>query len=518
MTIRTRTDFVASADNLATQAGVDIFARGGNAVDAALAANAVLTVTAPHMCGLGGDLFALVADASGEIHALNASGICAGGIDAAGLRDRGLDAVPLRHDLAAVTVPGCVDGWIELHTRFGHLALPEILAPAIGYATDGFPASPLLVASLRLLDRRGAEALGELVAQATTPGAVVRRPGMARTLAAIACDGRAAFYTGEFGAGLRALDPTQFLAADLEALQAEWVEPLTTSSLGIEISTIGPNSQGYLIPAALDIAAALDLPRDPDDWRWAHLLIEACSAAAHDRVAVLHDRADGAALIERARSRYTSIDRARAAPWPVPVDDGDTTYLCTADRSLLVSLIQSNASGFGAWIVEPSTQINLHNRGLGFSLRPGHPAELSPGRRPPHTLSPTIVRRGGTNPVRAAVGTMGGDAQPQILSQLLWRLFVDGQTPGTVVDAPRWVLRGPQTGFDTWDPGSRPTVVIEEHAPSGWSTGLSAAGHRISTGPSWDSGFGHAHLVIDDGEVFAGAADRRARIGAAGGR
>lgn len=517
MTVRTRSDFVASADHLATQAGIDIFGRGGNAVDAALASSAVLAVTAPHMCGLGGDLFALV-ETGQEVVAVNASGTCASGLTAARLRERGLSSIPLRHDLAAVTIPGYVDGWIELHRRFGQLGRSEILEPAIGYATDGFPASPLLVASLRLLDRRGAVALAELANQATAPGALVRRPGMARTLTAIAREGRGGFYTGEFGAGLRALDPTQFLPADLEESQAMWVPPLTTAAAGMEISTIGPNSQGYLVPAALDIAATLDLPSDPDDWRWAHLLVEACSAAAHDRVAVLHDRADGAELLDRARARRALIDRERATRPRMRADDGDTTYLCAADRTLLVSLIQSNASGFGSWIVEPSTQINLHNRGLGFSLRPGHAAELAPGRRPAHTLSPIIVRRPGPAPVRAAIGTMGGDAQPQILTQLIWRLFIGGESPSSAVDAPRWVLRGPQTGFDTWDTDSTPELVVEERAPSTWFSGLAAAGHDIVSAPAWDGWFGHANLVIDDGAIFAGATDRRARIGAAGGR
>jgi gamma-glutamyltranspeptidase/glutathione hydrolase len=198
--------------------------------------------------------------------------------------------------------------------------------------------------------------------------------------------------------------------------------------------------------------------------------------------------------------------------------DGDTTYLCTADRSGMgVSLIQSNASGFGSWLVEPTTGINLHNRGMGFSLRDGHPAELAPGRRPPHTLAPALATDG--HELRALFGTMGGDGQPQILLQLATRLFHHRQSPAVAVHAGRWVLGGPRTGFDTWTAPEGPIVRVEGHAPDGWVGDLAAFGHRCVGEPPYDSGFGHAHVIARDAEGgWAGAADPRTRVGSVAGR
>jgi gamma-glutamyltranspeptidase/glutathione hydrolase len=181
-----------------------------------------------------------------------------------------------------------------------------------------------------------------------------------------------------------------------------------------------------------------------------------------------------------------------------------------------VSLIQSNASGFGSHLVEPNTGINLHNRGLGFNLVPGHPAEFGPRRRPPHTLSPALATRAGR--LAAVFGTMGGDAQPQILLQVLTRLFHHGQSPAAAINAGRWVLDGPVTGFDTWTGSGGPSVSVEAHAPDGWLPGLTARGHRTTSAASWDSGFGHAHaIVVEPTGMFAGAADPRTVIGSAAG-
>jgi gamma-glutamyltranspeptidase / glutathione hydrolase len=180
---------------------------------------------------------------------------------------------------------------------------------------------------------------------------------------------------------------------------------------------------------------------------------------------------------------------------------------------MAVSLIQSNASGFGSWLVEPSTGINLHNRGLGFSLEPGHPAELRPGRRPPHTLSPAIATQEGA--FRAVFGTMGGDAQPQILLQLAARLFHHGQRPAQAVEAARWALRGRHTGFDTWTSDDGPLLAVEGHAPDRWPDDLAGRGHAVRRAAAYDSEFGHAHVIMADGSGgFVGAADPRARVGA----
>lgn len=515
-TTRAPNHMVASADALATQAGLAILTAGGNAVDAAIATNAAMAVVAPHLCGMGGDLFALVHDGS-AVHALNASGRAGSGASAAAVRADGHSVMPFRHDVRTVTVPGCVDGWSELLDRFATLPLKTLLAPAISLAEGGFPASPLLVGSIARLDPQGRENLRELCNQAVRPGDRVCRPGVAAALRAIATGGREAFYEGEFGAGLQALGAGWFTAGDLARSQAEWVTPLSASAWGVELWTIPPNSQGYLTLGAAALASRLALPMDPNDEHTAHLLIEAAKVAGFDRPAVLHDGADGMVILRTIAARADLLNTERAADWPMPARQGDTTYLCTTDSDGMgVSLIQSNASGFGSWLVEPTTQINLHNRGLGFELEAGHPAELTPGARPPHTLSPALATRDAE--LAAVFGTMGGDAQPQILLQLAARLFHYEQSPAVAMHAGRWALSGPVTGFDTWTAPSGPIVEIEGHAPTEWVTALTARGHTVSVLPEYDSGFGHAQVIMRDANGFwAGASDPRARVGSVAG-
>lgn len=507
----------ATADGMATQAAMEVFALGGNAVDAAIAANAAIAVTAPNLCGLGGDLFALVRTADGEIVGVNASGRAGSGADAAAMRAEGLTSMPMRHDIRAATVPGCVDGWILLHERFGQLDLAAVLAPAIRLAASGFPASPLLVGSLGTLDAAAAARFSVLLDQATVPGAPVRRPGVALAIQAIVAGGRAGFYGGAFGEGLLALGDGLFTAADLDAVQANWVTPLTTSVYGVDISTIPPNSQGYLLLGAARLAEQIGVPADADSDGWAHILIEAAATAGFDRPDVLADDADGDALVAAIAGRADLVDPMRAGRRPLAASAGDTTYLCTADDSgMAVSLIQSNASGFGSWLVEPTTGINVHNRGLGFSLQAGHPAEYLPGRRPPHTLCPAMATRGGD--LAAVFGTMGGDAQPQILLQVAARLFAGRESVADAIAAPRWALSA-TTGFDTWTRRAAPNVSVEGQAPDAWRTGLAARGHSVVAAPEFDSGFGHAHaIVVEPSGTFAAAADPRARIGSAAGR
>jgi gamma-glutamyltranspeptidase / glutathione hydrolase len=505
---------VAAADQLATAAGLVVLARGGNAVDAAIATNAVMAVVGPHLCGLGGDLFALVHVPGEDPVALNSTGRAGSGASAEQLRSEGHRVMPFRGDVRTVTVPGCVDGWVALHERFGTVPLPELLAPAIGYARHGYPASPLQAASVQAWT----DAPAELVP--TRPGALVRRVGVATALEAVASGGREAFYGGAFGEGLLALGDGWFAPEDLASSQAEWVTPLQVDAWGARLWTMPPNSQGYLTLAAAWIAEGLGLPEDPDDPQWAHLLVEAAIQAGHDRPSVLHDRADGAALVSPAHlsPRRAAIDPQRATRVSVPSSDGDTTYLCTADRSgMSVSLIQSNASGFGSWVVEPSTGINLHNRGIGFSLEAGHPAELAPGRRPPHTLSPAMLTARDGSSI-GPVGTMGGDSQPQILLQLVARVLQLGERPGRAMSAPRWSLAGTDRGFDTWTCEEGPTVILEPDAMARWADGLAARGHRVVQRPWTDSGFGHAQLIVrtNDG-CWAGAADPRAIVGACAG-
>ncbi|MGH9270874.1 MAG: gamma-glutamyltransferase family protein [Ilumatobacteraceae bacterium] len=518
--VRSRRAVAASADQLATQAAMTAFALGGNAVDAAVAANAAIAVTGPHLCGLGGDLFALVRSPDGEIHALNATGRAGSGADPDAVRAAGHSTMPMRHDVRSVTVPGCVDGWMALHHRFGVLALAEVFGPAIRLAATGFPASPLLVGSLLLADDAARRNLAELAVQASHPGAPVTRPGVALALQAIVTGGRRAFYEGAFGEGLLELGAGEFTVDDLARVHADWVEPLTTTAFGVQLTTIGPNSQGYLALGAARLAAEVGVPEDPDDAQWAHLLVEMATAAGFDRPELLHEGADGNELVETVAGRAGLVDPTRASGRTSPAATGDTTYLCTADDTgMAVSLIQSNASGFGSGLVEPTTGINLHNRGLGFNLQPGHPAEYGPGRRPPHTLCPAMATRDGQ--LAAVLGAMGGDGQPQILLQLIARLFVASvsASPAAAVGAGRWLLRGPATGFDTWTGDRPPAVVVEGHASAAWRDGLAARGHAVVDGPAFDSGFGHAHVItVDPSGTFAAAADPRARVGSAAGQ
>jgi gamma-glutamyltranspeptidase/glutathione hydrolase len=519
--VRAPNHLVASADHVATSAGVEMFARGGNAVDAAIATNAAIAVTGPHLCGLGGDLFALV-HVDGETHALNASGRAGSGADATGLRAEGFTDMPFRLDVRSVTVPGCVDGWMALHERFGSLPLESVMAPAIRLAADGFGASPLIIGALHQTSEHGRANLRELAEQATSRGSRVVRPGVARTLEDIVRHGRSSFYEGAFGAGLAELGNGLFSDADLTAVQANWEPVLSAEAFGVTLHTAGPNSQGYLALGGARLASQLDLPADPDDERWAHLLIEAAIAAGRDRPEQLYEGADGDDLIRMIDGRLEEINSEHATRRWAPSQDGDTTYLCTAGRSaggseMAVSLIQSNASGFGSHLVEPSTGINLHNRGMGFSLEAGHPAEFGPGRRPPHTLLPMAATRDdGT--LAAVLGTMGGDAQPQIMLQLAARLFHHRQSPGRAIGSGRWVLQGPKTGFDTWTSPRGPGVLLEGQAPQSWATALAERGHRTSGAPAWDSGFGHACAIVSgrDG-MWVGSADPRAVVGSCAG-
>jgi gamma-glutamyltranspeptidase/glutathione hydrolase len=516
--VRGNRHLVAAADQLAARAGDLMFERGGNAVDAAIATNAAIAVTGPHLCGMGGDLFALVHDGEAVI-ALNSSGRAGSGADPEVLRAEGHTTMPFRHDIRTVTVPGCVDGWCTLHDRFGSLPLDEILAPAIDLAELGFPASPLLVGATNRLDAEARRNLAEIATTARHPGALVRRPGVANVLRSIAADGRSGFYGGAFGTGLLELGAGLYTAEDLTANHADWVEPLAAAMFGVDVYTIGPNSQGYLTLGGGIVADHLDLPDDPDDERWAHLLVESAKLAGYDRLDVLHERADGAALLEAIRDRRNGVDTERATHYRLPNAAGDTTYICTAEvGGLAVSLIQSNAAGFGSWLVEPNTGINLHNRGLGVSLVPGRPAEFGPGRRPPHTLSPALATGAGApSDLVSVFGTMGGDAQPQILLQLAARLFLLGHSPAAALNAPRWALAGPATGFDTWTDLDRQVVDVEGHAPAAWSEGLRRRGHRTRSLPAFHSDFGHAHAIVV-GDGLAGAADPRTRIGAVIGR
>jgi gamma-glutamyltranspeptidase / glutathione hydrolase len=510
---------VCSVDALASEAGVAVLRAGGSAADAAIATSAVLAVTTQHLCGMGGDLFALVHAGSGPPAVLNASGRAGSGADPDRLRAEGATTMPPLFDVRSVPVPGCVDGWLALHERFGRLPLGDVLAPAIGYADDGFPAAGLMADMVALVADLP-EAADYTGAGPVRAGTTIRRPGLARSLRAIVDRGRDGWYGGEFGEGLLAVGGGEYEPRDLERPLAAWVRPLGLRVWGADVWTVPPNSQGYLTLAGAWIAEGLDLPHEPDDPAWAHLLVEAARAAAHDRLEVLSEDADGEALVaaERLAPRREAVAADRAARWS---DEayvaGDTIHLAVVDGDRMgVSLIQSNAAGWGAHVVVPGVRVFLHNRGIGFSLVPGHPAEYRPGRRPPSTLSPALVTRPDGS-LHTVLGTMGGDSQPQILLQLLARLLAAGESPARAVAAGRFVLSGAGGGFATWNEQGDVRVDVEGQAPAGWAEGLAARGHPVQGFPPFDHHFGHAHVITVAGDHLAAATDPRPRTGLAAG-
>lgn len=523
---------VCSADDLASVVGVHLLEAGGSAADAAVGSAAVLAVTSPHLCGLGGDLLAMVVAPGAAPEALLAVGRAGAGSDAARLRAEGHAVLPLRGDVRSVTVPGVVDGWLALHERYGRLGLDEVLAPAAALAEEGFAASGLLAAaSVLVAGLPGAEQLcrhGPL-----RRGERVRLPGVARTLGAVAERGRDGYYGGEPGRLLVELGQGLFAIGDLARPLAAWSEPVRAEAFGHVLWTVPPPSQGYLTLAGAVIADAVGLPADVDDPGFAHVLIEASRAAGHDRPSVLYDGAEPGRLLDGARlaERAARIDLGRAAPPDVTdpgangagdvarIGDGDTTHLCAIDADGLgISLTQSNALDFGAHLVLGPTGIFLHNRGLGFSLEPGHPAELAPGRRPPHTLSPALVtRRDGS--LAHLLGTMGGDAQPQILLQLVARLCAPGGDGATAVAEARFALDAPDAGpFRLWH-GRELTVRLEQSAPGSWAGELARRGHRVAVVAALDpSAVGCAQVISVGPDGYVAQADPRSPGGGAAGR
>jgi gamma-glutamyltranspeptidase/glutathione hydrolase len=527
---------VAAADQLAVSAGISVLAQGGSGADAAVATGAAMAVVGPHLCGLGGDMLAMVCAPGSAPEALLGVGRSGSGSDAARMRAEGLATMPLRGDIRSVQVPGAVDGWLALHERYGRLPLIDVLAPAIELAEDGFPASIMLALASTLV--HALPGAGELSPDGPLAiGQRVRVPGIARTLRTIGAEGRSGFYQGEFGRGLLDLGAGQFAPGDFETSVAQWCDPLHQAAWGHELWTVPPPSQGYLTLAGAAVAEAAGLGTEPDDPAWAHLMVESWRAAGHDRPDVLFDEADGMALLDPARLAAAAAriapGRAAAAdvaagggtvgPSVARIGDGDTTHLCAIDGDGLgVSLTQSNALDFGSHLVEPTTGIFLHNRGVGFSLLPGHPAEVGPRRRPPHTLSPMLVTSA-EGSLSHLVGAMGGDAQPQILVQLLARMLRSGQDPARAIAAPRMSLDAPAAGpFRLWW-GDDLTVLAEADAPAGWLDGLRERGHRVQAIRAFDpTAVGCAQIIaltsVAGTSHFVGASDPRSPEGAAVGR
>ncbi|MGI9648188.1 MAG: gamma-glutamyltransferase family protein [Acidimicrobiia bacterium] len=508
-----------SPDYVASQVGLEVMEAGGNAVDAAVAVNAVLGVVRPTDCGIGGDLFVLVhrpGDPAPTV--LNASGRAGSGA-AAALRAEGLGEVPYRHR-TAVTVPGCVDGWLALLERFGSWGLSRLLEPAIRLAEEGFAVSPEMALNFAsIFDMVGTQPSAyEFYPDgiSPSPGSLLTRPAMARTLREIAQHGRDGLYAGRVAAAIEEATGGVVTGADLAANAPDWVTAERLDVLGETGWTIPPNSQGYITLATLGIFEQLGSPRDFAAPDFHHLLIEAYRAAAWDRGIHLadsdHMTISGPDLLHplRLAERAFAIT-SQSARWPASAPlPGGTAYLCTVDGGGMgVSFMQSNFAGIGSGISAGDTGVWLHNRGAGFTLEPGHPNELVAGKRPAHTLAPTLWTRDGQ--LSMLLGSRGGDLQPQLVAQLASDILYLGMDPTEAQASPRWAL-------DEFGPGDESHPQFEDTIPSGVVAGLIDRGHAVVPVPA-QRAWGPVSIIrfAEDGTRHA-AADPRVSTAAVAAR
>jgi len=482
--------------HLATVVALRIMQAGGNAADGAVAANAVLGVVAPETCGIGGDLFALVHRPGwARPEALNASGRAGSGCDFRALLEAGHSSVPLTHP-ASVTAPGCVDGWVSLLDRFGVMDLETLLEPAIGYAEAGFAAS---VELSRALVRRFDQMRGQSGAAALLPGGRPPSPGdrlvrsdLGATLRQIAEGGRSAFYEGPAGRAISEATGHMLTAADLERPHADWVEALGLDLYGRTAWTVPPNSQGYLTLAAGWLFSRLDPPASAEHPEFVHLMVESFRAAASERDDLVADpgfspiSASELVSPDRLASLLPGVKRDARATWVQPAAaPGGTAYLCCVDGDGMgVSLIQSNFTGLGSGIAAEGSGVLLHNRGAGFNLIEGHPNQLEPGKRPLHTLSPTLWTEEGR--LSLLLGTRGGHQQPQFLLQAMAQLFHLGKEPAEAQAAPRWALDD--------------RLAVEATMPDPVVAGLRSRGHTVEVRPALQSGWGPLSIITVDQE------------------
>jgi gamma-glutamyltranspeptidase/glutathione hydrolase len=522
--VHARNGMVASAHPLATAIGVDILKRGGSAVDAAIAVNAALGFLEPVACGIGGDLFALVWDAeTGKLWGLNASGRAPVLADAAKIPLDPDGRIPLRSPFAW-TVPGAVDGWFALHGRFGKLPMKEVLAPAIEAAERGEPVPQVIAAAWQRGERISGNKPGfkEVFlpgGRAPREGEIFRNPALARAYRAIAEGGRDAFYRGPIAESIDALSRREggFLRKeDLASHRSDWVEPIGTSYRGATLWEIPPPGQGLAALQILNLLEGYDLRamgRESADF-W-HLFVEAKKLAFEDRARYYADPAfaeipvEGLLSKEYARKRAAEIDLSRAADSPVAgVPSGsDTTILAVADgRGNMVSLIQSNYTGFGSGYVVADWGFGIHNRGGQFDPAEGRPNSLAPGKRPFHTIIPAFVTRDGKPWI--AFGVMGGDMQPQGHAQVLVNLLDFGMNLQEAGDAARFYHT------ESSDPdGSRiergGVLALESGVPAEVRRELLRRGHRIADQPA--AAFGGYQAVARDPwtGVLSGASESR---------
>jgi gamma-glutamyltranspeptidase/glutathione hydrolase len=513
-----RNGVVAAESPLAAQAGAQILEHGGNAVDAAVAANAVMGVVAPMSNGIGGDLFAIVYDAkSGKLYGLNASGWAPTGLTPEALKKQGLRDMPER-GIFTVTVPGAVDGWQKLLERFGKKNLSAVLAPAIQVADQGFPVTEWIAGlwsqNVELLRSNDAAAQTYLPSdKAPAVGQVFRNPDLANSLRQIAQGGRDAFYKGEIARHIVETSRRHsgtLTASDLADYGSEWVDPISTTYRGWTVSELPPNSQGLAALEMLNIMETLPLGQyGLNSTRTLHAMIEAKKLAYADLVRYIGDPKFSKPPMEELLSKDFAAKRAQlidpnhancnVGAGSLLRAGGDTIYLSVVDRDgNMVSLIQSNYEDFGSGLVADGTGFALHNRGALFNLDPNSPNVLAPRKRPLHTIIPAFMVKGD---VRIAFGIMGGWNQSQAHAQFVSHVVDFNQNIQAAMETARFT----KISFEGCD------VQIENRLPGNTRAELQAKGHVLQLHNGFSNAFGGGQAVMRDfaAGVNYGASDPR---------
>ena len=506
---------VASEHPLASQAGAMVLADGGHAVDAAIAANAVMGVVCPMMCGVGGDLFAIVSGPDGGLHGVNGSGWAPVSLTPAFLERQGATVMP-QTGVHSVTVPGTVAAWGLLLERFGRAPFERVLSAAIGLAEDGFPVAEITADEWRnretfLRDDPSAAETFLPSGHALVLGEIFRNPALAWTYRQIAQHGPEAFYRGDIArrvvAGV-ARRGGVLRAADMADFEAEWVEPICTTYRGWDVFELPPNGAGIAALLMLNILETMPLNElGANSAESLHRLIEAKKLAYADMQRHVGDPRFSdvpiSALLSKdtARTRANAIDpsiaRSGVTAESLPAQAGDTTYLSVVDQDgNMVSLIQSNFASFGSGVVSEGTGFALQNRGALFTLDGAHPNVLAARKRPLHTIIPALMRRGDT---RIAFGIMGGWNQSQAHAQFVSNVVDHGMNIQAALEAPRFT----KLTFDGQD------VAVERRVPESVRDELIAKGHEIEVEGDFCSLMGGGQATQRTGNVNFGASDPR---------
>jgi len=521
----------ATSQPLATQVALDILKAGGSAVDAAIAANAALGLMEPTGCGIGGDLFAIVWDAEkGELAGLNASGRAPALMTLDYFRDNKIDEIPPFGPLP-VSVPGTVDGWFELHGRYGRLPMAEILAPAIRYARDGFPVSEVIAYYMQRNKARIAHYPGfaeTYMPGGDTPkkGELFRNPRLASTYEKIAAGGRDVFYEGDIAKTIDAFMTEQgglLRYDDLASHESEWIAPVSTSYRGWDVYELPPNGQGIAALQILNILEGFDVAAMGfGSAEYIHTFVEAKKLAFEDRAKFYADMdfvdvpVEWLISKEYAAERRELIGDKAADFYPAgepKLESGDTIYLAVADADgNMVSLIQSNYRGMGSGMIPTDLGFVLQDRAELFSLEPGHANVLEPGKRPFHTIIPAFVMKNGKPLV--SFGLMGGSMQPQGHAQVIVNMVDFGMNLQEAGDAARIRHGGSSqpTGSTMNDGG---TIYLERGFDAAVRAALQAKGHELA---DTDGSFGGYQAIMRDHDegVYYGASEVRKDGQAAG--